>query len=59
MGNIGGGSNPGVPDRFSSMTGSPNSANGGGTPVRHGALPPTVIISPSAPVSLTASKRET
>jgi serine/threonine-protein phosphatase 2A regulatory subunit B' len=43
------GANPGAPDRFN--TGGPGQgANGGGTPVRHGPLPPTVIISPSAPV---------
>lgn len=41
--------NPGVPDRFSSMTASPQGANGSNTPSRHGTLPPTVIISPSAP----------
>jgi serine/threonine-protein phosphatase 2A regulatory subunit B' len=42
------GANPGAPDRFN--TGGPGQgANGGGTPVRHGPLPPTVIISPSAP----------
>ncbi|KAK3365982.1 phosphatase 2A regulatory B subunit-domain-containing protein [Lasiosphaeria ovina] len=41
--------NPGVPDRFSSIGGSPQGANGGATPARHGPLPPTVIISPSAP----------
>jgi len=45
-----GGQNPGVPDRFSSMTSPPPSANGANTPARHGTLPPTVIISPSAPV---------
>jgi len=46
---IGGGATGlGVPDRFSSMP--EKTANGGGTPVRHGGLPPTVIISPSAPV---------
>ncbi|KAK1760873.1 phosphatase 2A regulatory B subunit-domain-containing protein [Echria macrotheca] len=43
------GQNPGVPDRFSSISGSPQGANGGSTPARHGPLPPTVIISPSAP----------
>ncbi|KAK3685609.1 phosphatase 2A regulatory B subunit-domain-containing protein [Podospora appendiculata] len=42
------GQNP-VPDRFSSAGGSPQGANGGNTPIRHGLLPPTVIISPSAP----------
>ncbi|KAK3370195.1 phosphatase 2A regulatory B subunit-domain-containing protein [Podospora didyma] len=40
---------PGVPDRFSSITGSPQGANGGSVPGRLGPLPPTVIISPSAP----------
>ncbi|KAK4453199.1 phosphatase 2A regulatory B subunit-domain-containing protein [Podospora aff. communis PSN243] len=38
-----------VPDRFGSMGGSPQGANGGSTPGRLGPLPPTVIISPSAP----------
>jgi hypothetical protein len=38
-----------TPDRFNSMGGSP-SAGGPGTPSRHGPLPPSVIISPSAPV---------
>ncbi|KAK4217077.1 phosphatase 2A regulatory B subunit-domain-containing protein [Rhypophila decipiens] len=37
-----------APDRFMSLGGSGQAANGGGTP-RHGTLPPTVIISPSAP----------
>ncbi|KAG6356665.1 hypothetical protein INS49_014539 [Diaporthe citri] len=32
-----------------SFGGSPQAANGGGTPQRSGGLPPTVIISPSAP----------
>ena len=41
------GANTGV-DRF---PGQPQGANGG-TPARHGPLPPTVIISPSAPVRL-------
>jgi serine/threonine-protein phosphatase 2A regulatory subunit B' len=40
----------GAPDRFNAMGGSP-SAGGPGTPNRHGQLPPSVIISPSAPVS--------
>jgi len=44
------GQNPGVPDRFNSVGSSPQGANGGNTPARHGPLPPTVIISPSAPV---------
>ena len=39
----------GAPDRFNSMGGLP-SAGGPGTPNRHGQLPPSVIISPSAPV---------
>ena len=39
-----------APDRFNSMGGSPN-AGASGTPSRHGQLPPSVIISPSAPVS--------
>ncbi|KAK3359735.1 phosphatase 2A regulatory B subunit-domain-containing protein [Lasiosphaeria hispida] len=43
------GQNPGVPDRFSSMGGSPQGANGGSATARLGPLPPTVIISPSAP----------
>ncbi|KAK4238724.1 phosphatase 2A regulatory B subunit-domain-containing protein [Achaetomium macrosporum] len=44
------GVNPGAPDRFSGgIAGQPQGANGSGTPVRHGPLPPTVIISPSAP----------
>ncbi|KAK4250701.1 phosphatase 2A regulatory B subunit-domain-containing protein [Corynascus novoguineensis] len=39
---------PAGPDRFGA--GVPGQGiNGAGTPVRHGALPPTVIISPSAP----------
>jgi serine/threonine-protein phosphatase 2A regulatory subunit B' len=46
--------NPGhtiaAPDRFNSMGGVSPSAGGPGTPSRHG-LPPSVIISPSAPVS--------
>jgi hypothetical protein len=47
--------NPGaVPDRFSSMGGSPQGANGGSTPGRLGPLPPTVIISPSAPVGFSS-----
>ncbi|GKT58502.1 serine/threonine protein phosphatase 2A [Colletotrichum tofieldiae] len=37
-----------VPDRYSSA-GAAQGANGGGSPARHGTLPPTVIISPSAP----------
>ncbi|KAH9241251.1 hypothetical protein K456DRAFT_601496 [Colletotrichum gloeosporioides 23] len=37
-----------APDRFG-CTGAAQSANGGGSPARHGTLPPTVIISPSAP----------
>ncbi|KAL1871050.1 hypothetical protein VTK73DRAFT_2285 [Phialemonium thermophilum] len=41
--------NPGVPDRFSSVSAPPQGANGTSTPSRHGTLPPTVIISPSAP----------
>lgn len=45
------GGNAALPDRFN--TGGPGQgANGGGTPARHGPLPPTVIISPSAPVRL-------
>jgi hypothetical protein len=45
------GANAGGQDRFN--TGGPGQgANGGGTPARHGPLPPTVIISPSAPVRL-------
>ncbi|KAK3325280.1 phosphatase 2A regulatory B subunit-domain-containing protein [Apodospora peruviana] len=43
------GQNPGVPDRFSSIGGSPQGANGGAPSSRLGPLPPTVIISPSAP----------
>ena len=39
-----------APDRFNQMGGSP-SAGGTGTPSRYGQLPPSVIISPSAPVS--------
>lgn len=46
--NLNPGQGPGVPDRFSSMS-SASDANGPGTPSRHGSLPPTVIISPSAP----------
>ncbi|KAK4114528.1 protein phosphatase 2A regulatory B subunit [Canariomyces notabilis] len=42
--------NPGVPDRYGSSIGpQAPGANGGSTPARHGQLPPTVIISPSAP----------
>ncbi|TQN75039.1 Serine/threonine-protein phosphatase 2A 56 kDa regulatory subunit delta isoform [Colletotrichum shisoi] len=37
-----------VPDRYSSA-GAAQGANGEGSPARHGTLPPTVIISPSAP----------
>ncbi|KAH7374196.1 phosphatase 2A regulatory B subunit-domain-containing protein [Cadophora sp. MPI-SDFR-AT-0126] len=42
--------NPGhvAPDRFNAMGGGSPSAGGPGTPSRHG-LPPSVIISPSAP----------
>ncbi|KAK4104888.1 protein phosphatase 2A regulatory B subunit [Parathielavia hyrcaniae] len=44
------GVSPGAPDRFGGgVAGQPQAANGGSTPARHGALPPTVIISPSAP----------
>ncbi|EOO01523.1 putative serine threonine protein phosphatase 2a protein [Phaeoacremonium minimum UCRPA7] len=46
---LGAGQNPGVPDRYTGLGGSPQSSNGGSTPNRHGTLPPTVIISPSAP----------
>jgi serine/threonine-protein phosphatase 2A regulatory subunit B' len=38
-------------DRFNAMGGGSPSAGGPGTPSRHGQLPPSVIISPSAPVS--------
>ena len=42
----------GASDRFGGM-GPQQSPNGAATPSRHGALPPTVVISPSAaPVSL-------
>ncbi|KAH8758702.1 protein phosphatase 2A regulatory B subunit [Hyaloscypha finlandica] len=37
------------PDRFNSIGGGAPSAGGPGTPSRHGQLPPSVIISPSAP----------
>ncbi len=37
------------------MGGGPPSAGGPGTPNRHGQLPPSVIISPSAPVSRQSS----
>ncbi|TEA18253.1 Serine/threonine-protein phosphatase 2A 56 kDa regulatory subunit delta isoform [Colletotrichum sidae] len=37
-----------VQDRYGSA-GAAQGANGGGSPARHGTLPPTVIISPSAP----------
>lgn len=37
-------------DRFSGLGAPGQAPNGGNTPVRHGPLPPTVIISPSAPV---------
>ncbi|GAB1314939.1 serine/threonine-protein phosphatase 2A 56 kDa regulatory subunit delta isoform [Madurella fahalii] len=41
---------PGAADRFGgSIGGQTQGTNGGSTPVRHGPLPPTVIISPSAP----------
>ncbi|KAK4155473.1 phosphatase 2A regulatory B subunit-domain-containing protein [Chaetomidium leptoderma] len=44
------GASPGVPDRFGGgVAGQPQGANGGSTPGRLGPLPPTVIISPSAP----------
>ncbi|CAP73831.1 uncharacterized protein PODANS_2_11870 [Podospora anserina S mat+] len=46
---VGAGQNAGGPDRFGSLGGQTAGANGGSTPVRHGTLPPTVIISPSAP----------
>ncbi|TPX10928.1 uncharacterized protein E0L32_008134 [Thyridium curvatum] len=49
LGNVGGTNNTGGPDRFGGVTGSPSAANGANTPTRHGTLPPTVIISPSAP----------
>jgi len=52
----GSGQNPGVPDRFSSMGTPQQGANGGSTPGRLGPLPPTVIISPSAPVGTTRSR---
>ncbi len=47
------GAAPGIPDRFGGggVAGQPQGANGGSTPARLGPLPPTVIISPSAPVS--------
>ncbi|KAI0897710.1 protein phosphatase 2A regulatory B subunit [Annulohypoxylon nitens] len=38
----------GAPDRFGNA-GSQQSPNGAATPSRHGTLPPTVVISPSAP----------
>ncbi|TVY73450.1 Serine/threonine-protein phosphatase 2A 56 kDa regulatory subunit delta isoform [Lachnellula suecica] len=38
-----------APDRFNAMGGGSPSAGGPGTPNRHGQLPPSVIISPSAP----------
>ncbi|KAJ2901680.1 putative serine threonine protein phosphatase 2a protein [Zalerion maritima] len=48
LGNMASGS--AVPDRFNSMGGQPAGPNGASTPSRHGgSLPPTVIISPSAP----------
>lgn len=53
----GSGQNPGVPDRFSSMGTPQQGANGGSTPGRLGPLPPTVIISPSAPVGTPAASR--
>ncbi|KAK4230445.1 putative Serine/threonine-protein phosphatase 2A 56 kDa regulatory subunit delta isoform [Podospora fimiseda] len=46
---VGAGPNSGLPDRFGGPGGQLQGANGGSTPVRHGTLPPTVIISPSAP----------
>ncbi|KAL0465606.1 phosphatase 2A regulatory B subunit domain-containing protein [Neurospora intermedia] len=49
LGPQGGNSNPGAADRFNSIGGQQQGVNGGSTPVRHGTLPPTVIISPSAP----------
>lgn len=53
QGQLGPAGAPGVPDRFGGSIGSQaQAANGGSTPVRHGPLPPTVIISPSAPVRL-------
>ncbi|KAL1841350.1 hypothetical protein VTJ49DRAFT_7130 [Mycothermus thermophilus] len=42
--------NPGVPDRYVAAPGQVQAPNGSaGAPARHGTLPPTVIISPSAP----------
>jgi serine/threonine-protein phosphatase 2A regulatory subunit B' len=41
--------NMAAPDRFASVGGSAPSAGVPGTPSRHGQLPPSVIISPSAP----------
>ncbi|OAA66837.1 serine/threonine-protein phosphatase 2a [Niveomyces insectorum RCEF 264] len=63
IGNLGGvqAANPGVPDRFSSMGPAQQAPNGNGSaassgntsgtssPSRLGQLPPTVIVSPSAP----------
>ncbi|KAJ9139399.1 Serine/threonine-protein phosphatase 2A 56 kDa regulatory subunit [Pleurostoma richardsiae] len=49
LGNVNGGQTLGVPDRYNNMSGSPQPPNGGNTPQRQGTLPPTVIISPSAP----------
>ncbi|KAK4138652.1 protein phosphatase 2A regulatory B subunit [Trichocladium antarcticum] len=44
------GASPSAPDRFGGgIGGQSQAANGANTPVRHGPLPPTVIISPSAP----------
>lgn len=51
LNNMNAAQNPGVPDRFSSVSASQQATNGASTPARHGTLPPTVIISPSAPVS--------
>lgn len=50
LGPLGSSQNPGVPDRFSSMTSANTPANGGSAAGRLGSLTPTVIISPSAPV---------
>jgi serine/threonine-protein phosphatase 2A regulatory subunit B' len=39
-----------APDRFNAMGGLSSGGGGPGTPNRHPSLPPSVIISPSAPV---------
>ncbi|KAF7534985.1 hypothetical protein G7054_g5789 [Neopestalotiopsis clavispora] len=48
-GQTGSPSGQGTADRFGNLGSSQGSPNGSATPSRHGSLPPTVVISPSAP----------